>query len=276
MNIKSDYHIHTWRCKHAVGEMEAYVEKAIQLGLEEIAFTDHIPLPHDFDIEHRMSLHELDDYMQTVTDLDRAYPEISIRKGIEADYYEGFESYTEDLLSRYPFDVILMAVHFIRHWPEENWVFNYDFGNKPPEAVYTDYLQTVLTGIKTGLFNVVAHLDLIKMADLPLVKHNEDDLKMVFNAVKEHDMAIEINTSGKRKTIGELYPAPSVIKMMFQNDVPFTVGSDAHSPVQVGMYFDTVEADLAYPPVRFYKRQMHSSPVFESESGEVRNERNLV
>ena len=171
MHIKYDYHIHTTRCKHAAGEMEAYVEQAIRLGLQEIAFTDHIPLPGDFDIEHRMDRHELDDYVRSVSDLDCAYPEITILTGIEADYYEGFETYTEKLLSQYPFDVVLMAVHFIRHWPQGNWAFHYNFPEKQLYEVYADYLNIVSEGIKTGLFDVVAHLDLIKTADLPIIKH---------------------------------------------------------------------------------------------------------
>ncbi|MCD4692171.1 MAG: PHP domain-containing protein, partial [Calditrichales bacterium] len=57
--MTADYHIHTKLCKHARGEMEEYVEQALRIGLKEIAFTDHIPLPDNFDIAHRMAYHEL-------------------------------------------------------------------------------------------------------------------------------------------------------------------------------------------------------------------------
>lgn len=269
MPILSDYHIHTTRCKHALGEMEAYVEQAIRLGLREIAFTDHIPLPYDFDIEHRMDRDELDGYVQSISDLNDAYPEISILTGIEADYYEGFESYTEDLLSQYPFDIVLMAVHFIRHWPEGNWVFHYDFPEKSIQEVYADYLNMLAEGIKTGLFDVVAHLDLIKAPNQPLIEYNERELRELFRLINRMGMAVEINTSGKRKTINEFYPSPTMWPLLEEENVPVTVGSDSHSPVQVGFHFETLEKQLNIQPVRIQKRTLIRDPLFASEFGEI-------
>ncbi len=74
-----DYHIHTKLCKHASGEMEEYVESAIQKGLKEIAFTDHIPLPDNFDIAHRMTENELELYLENINKLSDLYPEIEIK-----------------------------------------------------------------------------------------------------------------------------------------------------------------------------------------------------
>ena len=179
MKIKTDYHLHTWRCKHATGKMEAYVEQAILLELEEIAFTDHIPLPDEFDIAHRMDRNELDEYIQDIEDLKKSYPEISIKTGIEADYYEGHEKYTEKILSQYPFDLVLMAVHFLKHWPDGNWVFGYSFPGKPISEIYQDYLNTVIKGIRTGLFDVLAHVDLIKKAGAPLMDHAGGEVRNV-------------------------------------------------------------------------------------------------
>ena len=125
-----DNHIHTKLCKHAEGEVFEYVEKAILRGITEIAFTDHIPLPDNFDIAHRMALNEMESYARWIDHAKKKYPEIIIRFGIEADYYEGLEEYTEKFLSQFNFDIVIMSVHFLRHWPEGNWVFDYNFPGK--------------------------------------------------------------------------------------------------------------------------------------------------
>jgi len=74
-----DNHIHTKLCKHAEGEVFEYVEKALILGIKEIAFTDHIPLPDNFDLAHRMQFSEIDTYTRWVRRAKEKYPEIKIR-----------------------------------------------------------------------------------------------------------------------------------------------------------------------------------------------------
>lgn len=164
----SDYHLHTKRCKHATGEMFEYIEKAIELGIPEIAFTDHIPLPGDFDISHRMVYSELEEYLKEIEEMKSRFPEIVIRSGIEADYYEGFEDYLYQTFQKFNFDIIIMSVHFVHGWPKNNWVFSYYFPDRPIKDIYSDYLQAMKKGVETGLFNVLGHLDLIKSEDVTL------------------------------------------------------------------------------------------------------------
>ena len=110
-----DYHNHTKLCKHAEGEVYQYVEKAISLGITEMAFTDHMPLPNNFDIVHRMAEKEMEIYVEWVSQAQSRYPEIKILFGIEADYYEGFEEYTEKYLNKYDFDMVIMSIHFLKN-----------------------------------------------------------------------------------------------------------------------------------------------------------------
>ena len=239
-----DYHIHTKRCKHATGEPEAYVEQAIRLGLKEIAFTDHIPLPNGFDRAHRMDLNELDAYVNDVLNLQKRYSEIRIRLGIEADFIDGFESFLQKTLTDYPFEIIILSVHFLAHWPKGQWVFKYDFPDKTIKEIYSEYLQAVKRGIETGLFNVVGHLDLIKRPGASLLKHNEAEVREVLMAAKAKNMAVEINTSGLRKAIGETYPHLSFLPLIAEYGLAVTLGSDAHAPHQVGFEFEKVAKEI--------------------------------
>lgn len=239
--MRPDYHIHTNRCKHAKGEIYEYVEKAIQLQISEIAFTDHIPLPDDFDISHRMAYSELESYLKDIETLRNKYPEIKIHAGIEADYYDGFEEFLNQTFQRFNFDVTIMSVHFIKDWPKNNWVFSYYFPDRSIQEIYSDYLQVLKRGINTGLFDIVGHLDLIKDENFPLLDTNKLELLEILKCVKNKSMAVEINTSGLRKEINETYPNLNILPFLEEYDIPITFGSDAHKPEQVGFQFKVVE-----------------------------------
>ncbi len=260
LKINADYHIHTSLCKHAGGTMEEYVQQAIRLGLREIAFTDHIPLPDQFDIQHRMAEHELETYVRQVQALQTRFPEITILLGIEADFIDGIESYLERTLRRYPFDLVIMSVHFIKDWPQGQWVFKYDFPEKSLTEIYDEYLNAVIRGIQTGLFDIVGHLDLIKRPQQSLLAHNRTRVEEVLKLVRKNAMALEINTSGWRKEIGEPYPSLDFLPLIKEYGIPVTIGSDAHAPGQVGFGFDRLQKALATtslkPIVNFKNRKI--------------------
>jgi histidinol-phosphatase (PHP family) len=239
-----DYHNHTNLCKHAEGEVYQYVEKAIFLGIQEIAFTDHMPLPNDFDIAHRMSEKKMDVYIEWINQVQSQYPEIKILFGIEADYYEGFEKYTEDFLNRYDFDLVIMSIHFLKNWPQGSWVFNYNFSYRTFEDIYSEYLNTIIKGIKTGLFDIVGHLDIIKTPGQPMTKLVPYLLSEVMQVINNHNMVLEINSSGLRKKVKEPYPSMEMFDILKEYNIPLCVGSDSHSPSQVGFMYDEIYTGL--------------------------------
>ena len=259
-----DYHVHTRFCRHAVGEAEEYARAALEQGLKEICFTPHIPLPAFrpgfFGDKLRMDLEEFEPYLKAVEKLKSRFPELSILTGIEADYYEGLEGFLEDFLSHYPFDLVLMSVHFVREWPENEWVFDFDRSGKPLSRIYREYFRALRRGILTGLFDGVAHLDLIKQPGQPVLRSNREEVEEILELCLKQGMSVEINTSGFRKKIAEPYPCLDVILLMLERKVPVTLGSDAHAPSQVGLYFDEIKGRLngCLEPllVRYRERRM--------------------
>jgi histidinol-phosphatase (PHP family) len=155
-----------------------------------------------------------------------------------------YESYTEKILKRYDFDLVIMSVHFLQHWPEGNWVFNYAFKDTPLDAVYSDYIRTVSEGIKTGLFDILGHIDLIKKPGDSLLEKIPDEITYLLAAVKAAEMTIEINTSGYRKEVGEPYPGFDWLPLLKKKGIAITTGSDAHAAEQVGLNFGTVYKEL--------------------------------
>ncbi|MGE5342024.1 MAG: histidinol-phosphatase HisJ [Candidatus Omnitrophota bacterium] len=239
-----DYHIHTSFCKHAEGEINDYIEAAIEKGITEICFTDHIPMPDNFDPNHRMFEKEFEQYVGKIEMARARYRHMPILIGIEAEYIEGYEEYLQRFLASYPFDIVIMAVHFIKKWTEKQWVFSYEYTDETIPHQYKDYFDSMLKGIQTKLFDVVGHLDLIKRLGHPVLTTNRPDVERVIQAASDAGMSLELNTSGLRKQINETYPTLEIIGMAAEKDIPIVFSSDAHKPEHVGDYFDDMLNEL--------------------------------
>ena len=107
---KIDYHLHTYLCKHAVGSVEEYIAHALAIGLDEIGFADHNPLPGGFDSRHRMDEQQVETYFTLIREARQKYPQIQIKIGFEVDYLPGGEEYLQKQLESYPFDYVYGSV----------------------------------------------------------------------------------------------------------------------------------------------------------------------
>lgn len=245
-----DYHVHTPFCGHAGGGLHDYVHRALERGLEEICFTPHAPLP-GFPRGGkglRMNPEDLDPYFEGIERERRRYSEVRILAGIEADYYAGYEEYLGRLLERNPFDLVLLSVHFLAEWPGENWLFGYHFPEKPLERIYLEYFDAVKAGIATGLYDCVAHLDLIKRPGEPVLDHVREAVEEVLDLCERHGMSIELNSSGLRRTVAEIYPEQRVVSLAAARGIPLVTGSDAHTPEHVAFAFPELYETLAALP----------------------------
>lgn len=240
-----DYHMHSHWCRHASGRLEEYARAASAAGIDEICFTPHIPMPgyrpHLFGGRMRMELPEFEGYREELERARAACPSVTILSGIEADYVRGWERYVEDFVAENRFDFVLMSVHFVADWPEDCWVFDLPPG-RTMDRIYADYFAAMKEGIATGLYDSVAHLDLVKQPGLPVQGACADQVEEVLEMCKAAGMSVEVNTSGLRKPIAEYYPAPSIAELAADRGVQLTPGSDAHAPDHVGLGFDTVFA----------------------------------
>jgi histidinol-phosphatase (PHP family) len=252
-----DYHLHTHYCRHASGSLADYARAAIERGIDEICFTPHIPFPYYrpdfFNDRIRMALGDFPAYLDELERTRALFPGLSILSGIEADFVEGQEPFLEQFLSRHPFDFVLMSVHFVDAWPEDQWVFDFSRVRRTLEGIYDDYLAAVRAGILTGLFDSVAHFDLIKVAGRPLLATHRAQVLEIFALCRKQGMSMEINTSGSRKEIGECYPSLDIARLGAELGVPLTPGSDAHAASQVGFGLDAI-SDL--PFVRYRNRRI--------------------
>ncbi|MEW5833174.1 MAG: histidinol-phosphatase [Campylobacterota bacterium] len=236
--MKVDLHNHTVLCNHATGSVNEYVETAIACGTEYFGFSDHAPM--HYDPEYRMRFEEMDLYEAWIREAQQRYGgRITVLAGYEVDYLPG---YMDDRVLERPCDYLIGSVHFIDDWGFDNPEFIGRYEGMDLDTVYRRYFGLIEAMAKSGRFDIVGHLDLLKVFKfLP-----QTDIRLLakeaLKAIKKADMAVEINVAGWRKPINESYPSPSLLAEIAELDIPITFGSDAHRPDQVGLYSDEVEA----------------------------------
>ena len=234
-----DYHIHTKLCGHASGEMEEYVQQALTRSLQEIGFSDHLPMLKWAHPEYAMSFEQLPYYVSEVHRLRQAYPEIQIKLGIEADYYsEEEEQATRDLLAQYPFDYVYGSVHFVDDWAIDDPGNMHRWDAFGVDTVYERYFQQLQHAARSGLFDIISHSDLAKKFGHRPTTDFSSLIEETVRCYKEAGVAVEINSSGLRKPVKEIYPAPQIVQLLHIYEVPIVLGSDAHTPEDVGKDFD--------------------------------------
>jgi histidinol-phosphatase (PHP family) len=233
----ADYHIHTKFCHHATGEMEEYVRVASEKGFTEIGFADHAPASNGYDPVHRMDLSRFPDYVERIQRLRDEFTHMNIRLGIETDFYPGFQPFLERFLQNFPIDYVVGSVHFI----DGLSVFmrdGLDFSRERERQLVRRYFALLDGGVRSGLIDVVGHLDLVKWIFPEMREEIHVGCCNVLDTIAKEGIVLELNTSGARKLPGEVYPGPDLLRIVHSLGIPVCLGSDAHNPEEVGEGFE--------------------------------------
>jgi histidinol-phosphatase (PHP family) len=235
----ADYHTHNYLCKHADGTIEEYIRHAQHIGLKEIGCSDHSPMPNEWDSAVRMTEDQFyKEYKPTILTLKEQYKgSIDVKFGIEADFFRGTEEWVRTFLGNNEFDYVIGSVHYLGEWGFDNPIFVHRYEEQDIDSVYEQYYKHIQQSARSGLFDIIAHCDLVKKFGHRPKKNLEEILRTTFKVIKEFDLAVEINTSGLRKPIKEMYPSESILSIIGELHIPLTLGSDAHSPTDVGKDF---------------------------------------
>jgi len=233
-----DYHMHTIRCGHAEGRLEEYAARAVDAGLREIGFSDHFPLLHMEDATLSMRLDELPVYVQEVEGLRAGFPGLPIRLGIEVDYLPETAPRLPSLLNAYPFDYVMGSLHFVDGWGFDDPRYTDGYEGRDLLALWKRYFELLGEAAESGLFDILAHPDLIKKFGF----RPDADVRHLYEAcldrVAAAGIAVEVSTAGLRKPVGEIYPSEDFLRLCLERDIAVTLGSDAHHPREVGEGFE--------------------------------------
>ncbi|MGL5327633.1 MAG: histidinol-phosphatase HisJ [Peptostreptococcaceae bacterium] len=247
-----DGHIHTQYCPHGSNDnVELYIKKAIEVGLDEITFTEHLPLPKNFidpspEKDSAMDINSLPKYIKEVSDLKKKYKDrIKINVGVEVDYIEGYEAETKALLDEYGayFDDAILSVHIL-NINNDYYVLDYskeEFGNiskllNGVSDVYYKYYKTVKKALSADLGQYkpkrIGHLNLVRKFNqvYPYNYENNIVLEELLIQIKEKGYELDYNVSGLWKEYcKEAYIHGPLLKLVKKYDIPMVLGSDSHS-----------------------------------------------
>jgi histidinol-phosphatase (PHP family) len=194
-------------------------------------------LPQYFD-NWRMLDEEFPRYLEWVEEARAAVPQLPIRLGLEVDYFESGRDWIEELSGRVRWDYLIGSVHYLGDWAVDDPGLVHRFRERPVEEIWQRYWALFGQAARSGLFDIMAHADLVKKFG----HRPEGDLRRFYEpaleAILESGVAIEINTAGLFKEVGEMYPARGFLALAASAGVPLVISSDAHAPQDVGRAFE--------------------------------------
>lgn len=246
----TDYHVHlrpdeddTQPAEYFTpANAERYREAASERGIEELGVSEHV---HRFvqalDVWthpwwRRWAHDDIDEYCAFVRE------QTDLRLGIEADYVPGREDRMASLLDEREWDYVVGSIHFLRDEAVDMRGSEWDvWRGGDPEKVWARYFETLGEAARTGMFDILAHPDLVKVwgggAPVP-----DGDLRRFYeramDGIADSDVAVEVSTAGLRKPVGEIYPAAPFLEMCLEAGRPVALSSDAHLPEHLGHGYD--------------------------------------
>jgi histidinol-phosphatase (PHP family) len=272
----TDYHVHLRPDGDGSGaadyftpaNVERYRAAASERGIAELGVSEHVyrfqqsldVWQHPFWRENAVD--DLDAYCEFVRSQD-------LRLGVEADFVPGREDRMANLLEPRDWDYVIGSVHFVGEEAVDHP--DWDIWNTratAPEKVWVRYFETLGEAARSGLFDILAHPDLVKVwgAERP---RPEGDLRrfyeLAIEGIADGGVAIEVSTAGLRKPVGERYPAPAFLELCIEAGCPIALSSDAHTPEHIGYEYESTVAWLAEQGVRelcvFERRTRRLEPI---------------
>lgn len=260
--MRVDLHNHTYMCNHADGTMEEYVKRAIELGIDVFGFSEHAPM--DFDKKYRLPIEKKEFYENEVLKLKEKYKnDIEILLAYEVDFMQNVKMLPEVLNAKV--DYLIGSVHFLDGWGFDNPEFIGGYENKDIDKIWQDYFDTIQNLAKSNHFDIVGHIDLIKVFKFLPKKDIRIIAKDAMKEIKKSNMTLEINAAGIRKPINETYPSKQLLEFAYELDIPITFSSDAHSVEQVGFMYDEVKQlakEIGFSKCALYKQRQRELVCF--------------
>ena len=248
--VLTDYHVHlrpdgeeTPAGRYFTpANAQRYREAASERGIAELGVSEHI-----YRFAQALDVWKHPSWLVSARDDLDAYcafvrEQTDLRLGIEADYVGDREDRMASLLDARDWDYVVGSVHFLGDQAVDMRDSEWDiWRSSSPEIVWRRYFETLGEAARTGMFDILAHPDLVKVwgssAPVP-----DGDLRRFYElalpGIAESDVAIEVSTAGLHKPVGEIYPARAFLELCLEAGRPVALSSDAHVPEDLGRDYE--------------------------------------
>ena len=251
----TDYHVHlrpddrdaTVERYFTAGNAERYRAVAEERGIAELGVSEHV-----YRFQQALSVWDHPFWREQARDDLEAYcqfvrEETDLRLGVEADFIPGREDRTANLLEAFDWDYVVGSVHFVGDRAVDHDGYDIWESGSDADRVWRRYFELIGEAARSGLFDILAHPDLVKVwgAGRP---RPDGDLRRFYDVamdgIADTGIAVEVSTAGLRKPVGEIYPAPGFLEMSLDAGAPVALSSDAHVPDDLGRGYDEAVALL--------------------------------
>jgi histidinol-phosphatase (PHP family) len=248
--VLTDYHVHLRPDDvdetpahqfFTTANVDRYRTAAEERGIQELGVSEHVYRftqaleVWDHELWRECARDDLDAYCAFVRE------ETDLKLGIEADFVPGREDRMAAVLDGRDWDYVVGSVHFLGDSAVDYDRYDVWTSGESPDRVWRRYFEWLGEAAMSGLFDVLAHPDLVKHwgRERPWP---ERDLRYYYEiameGIAESGIAVEVSTAGLRKPVGEIYPATAFLEMVLDAGNPIVLSSDAHVPSQLGYGYD--------------------------------------
>ena len=242
----TDYHVHlrpddrdaTAERFFTAGNSERYRTVAQERGIEQLGVAEHVyRFAQSLDVwDHELwrdhARDDLDAYCEFVRE------ETDLKLGIEADFVAGREDRLASLLEGREWDYVVGSIHFLRDRAVDHPDYDvWQLRGHEPHRVWREYFELLGEAAVTGMFDILAHPDLVKMWGAERPRPEGDPRRyyeVAMEGIADSGVAVELSTAGLRKPVGEMYPDRAFLEMVVEAGNPIALSSDAHTPEQLG------------------------------------------
>lgn len=240
--IRNNYHTHTFRCGHAIGSDEEYVIEALALGLHSLGFSDHVMLPNLRQPNVRGNFEVSEGYFASIRELEEKYAgRIRIYLAFEAEAFPEYFDYYRSLLESGTIDYLILG----NHCTLDNGVIRSFFSKFTDKKDVIEYTDTLIEGLKTGLFRIIAHPDYYMDSYYRWDHTARKCARRIIKAAIKYDVLLEFNFAcirrgkvKKGKQVRYGYPFVPFWKMVRFYKAKVVLGLDAHAPSDLTSYLN--------------------------------------
>lgn len=242
----TDYHVHLETGPYTIEWIEKYLEIAQKRGITDLGFSEHAyrfkqsrEILFNPWVQERQT-EDIEEYIDLILEAKRQG--LSVKLGVELDFVLGKEKEIEKFIQSYPWDYVIGSVHWIGDWGFDLLEMKEKWKDKRVIDIYHEYFSIVKELLAFGQFDILGHLDVIKVFGHKPKEEDHEALVSLYDdtvdAIKKSNIVVEMSTAGLRKPVGELYPSKAWMEKLTQHKLPMIINSDAHKPEDVGRDFD--------------------------------------